>query len=192
MTSDDPTVDPKIRERVLATIERLGYRPNAVAQSMRTASTKLIGCLVSDFSNPLYAAVLRSAEMVLAPAGYTLLVASTDDDLDREIALIEAFASRRVDGLIAVPSDERDPRLLRALDRLGVPLVLMERDIDQRFDAVATDHIGGTRRGTEHLLSLGHRRVALITGRTTTRSGRDRLRATGMPSLTMPPAPTRR
>jgi LacI family transcriptional regulator len=175
VTSGNPTVQPHVRARVLSAIGRLGYRPNAVAQSMRTAETKLIGCVVSDFSNPLYSAILKSAEALLSEQGYTLVIASSDERIDREVLLIETFARRRVDGLIAVLSDEKDPRLLQALHDASVPLLLMERDMDVRSDVIATDHAGGTRRATEYLLSLGHRRIALITGRLATRSGRDRV-----------------
>lgn len=175
VTSNNPTVQPQVRARVLSAIGRLGYRPNAVAQSMRTAETKLIGCVVSDFSNPLYSAILKSAEAVLSETGYTLVIASSDERIDREVLLIETFARRRVDGLIAVLSDEHDPRLLQALHDAAIPLLLMERDMEVRADVIATDHAGGTRRATEYLLSLGHRRIALITGRLTTRSGRDRV-----------------
>ena len=175
VTSNNPTVQPAVRARVLSAIGRLGYRPNAVAQSMRTAETKLIGCVVSDFSNPLYSAILKSAEAVLSEQGYTLVIASSDERIDREVLLIETFARRRVDGLIAVLSDEEDPRLLHALRDAAIPLLLMERDMDAHADAIATDHSGGTRRATEYLLSLGHRRIALVTGRLATRSGRDRV-----------------
>lgn len=175
VTSGNPTVDPAIREKVLSTIAMLGYRPNAVAQSMRKLETRLIGCLIADFSNPFYAAVLRAAEAVLAPHGYTLLIASTDDSLDREVALIEMLAARRADALIAVPSSERDPVLLQAFRVSGIPLIAMERSMAIAADSVVTDHRGGMREATEHLIGLGHRRIALVTGSRTTRSGRDRV-----------------
>jgi len=171
----NPTVDPALRGKVQVAIRSLAYRPSAVAQSMRTAETRLIGCLLSDIGNPLYAAVLRSAETVLAPAGYTLLVASTDDVIAREIALVALFASRRVDALVAVPSRERNPKLLAALRDAAVPLVMMEREMALPADSIATDHHGSMREATAHLLALGHRRIALVTGSLETRSGRDRV-----------------
>jgi LacI family transcriptional regulator len=141
---------------------------------MRTAATKLIGCIVSDFSNPLYSAILRSAEPVLAGQGYTLIIASSDDRLDREIALFETFARRRVDGVIAVLSDEKDADLLQTIQSAGFPVLLMERDAHFNADVIATDHAGGMRQAVEYLISLGHERIALVTGSTQTRSGRDR------------------
>lgn len=175
VTSNNPTVDPAIREKVLSAIAELGYRPNAVAQSMRKLETRLIGCLIADFGNPFYAIILRSAETVLAPLGYTLLIASTDNSLAREVALIEMLASRRADALIAVPSSERDPTLLQAFRQAGIPLVAMERSMAIAADSVVTDHRGGMREATAHLIGLGHRRIALVTGIPTTRSGRDRV-----------------
>lgn len=175
VTSNNPTVQPHVRAQVLAAIKRLGYRPNAIAQSMRTAETKMIGCLVADISNPLYSAMLKSAEALLAAAGYTLLIASTDDSIEREVQVLEGFARRRVDGLFAVLSDEKDPRLLQAVAEARIPLLLMEREMELGSDVIATDHSGGMRRATDHLIGLGHRRIALITGRTDRRSGRDRV-----------------
>jgi LacI family transcriptional regulator len=174
VTSNNPTVQPQIRARVLAAIKKLGYRPSAAAQSMRTAASKLIGCIVSDFSNPLYSAILRSAEPVLSEKGYTLIIASSDDRSDREIALFETFARRRVDGVIAVLSDETDRTLLQTVESAGFPVLLMERDAHFPADVIATDHSGGMRDAVMHLIELGHTRVALITGSTQTRSGRDR------------------
>jgi LacI family transcriptional regulator len=174
VTSGNPTVQPQIRARVAAAIEKLGYRPSAAAQSMRTAATKLIGCIVSDFSNPLYSAILRSAESVLSAQGYTLIIASSDDRVDREIALFETFARRRVDGVIAVLSDERDAALLRTIETAGFPVLFLEREPQLRGDMIATDHAGGMRKAVDYLISLGHRRIALVTGSTQTRSGRDR------------------
>jgi len=174
VTSNNPTVDPQIRLRVLAAIKKLGYRPSAAAQSMRTAASKLIGCIVSDFSNPLYSAILRAAEPVLSDSGYTLIIASSDDRLDREIALFETFARRRVDGVIAVLSDETDATLLQTIETAGFPVLVMERDPHFPADVIATDHADGTRRAVDHLITLGHRRIALVTGSTQTRSGRDR------------------
>jgi len=174
VTSNNPTVQPHIRARVAAAVAKLGYRPSAAAQSMRTAATKLIGCIVSDFSNPLYSAILRSAEPVLADEGYTLIIASSDDRLDREIALFETFARRRVDGVIAVLSDEKDPALLQTIQSAGFPVLLMERDAHFHAHVIATDHAGGMRQAVEYLISLGHERIALVTGSTQTRSGRDR------------------
>ena len=174
VTSNNPAVQPDLRAHVLSVIKRLGYRPNPIAQSMRTAETKLIGCVVSDFSNPLYSAILKSAETTLLDEGYTLVIASSDNRIDREVQIIETLARRRVDGLMAVLSDERAPQLIQALGEAAIPLLMMERDMDVPGDLIATDHLGGTQRATEYLLSLGHRRIALITGSTSTRSGRDR------------------
>ena len=138
VTHANPTVTPAIRARVQAAIDTLGYRPNATAQSMRMAATRLVGCLVSDISNPFYARILKAVEAVLIPAGYTLLIASTDNRLERELALLSAFASRRVDGLIAVPSAERNPRLLRAYSNACIPLLVMERDMRLHADTIVT------------------------------------------------------
>lgn len=175
VTHNHPAVHQDLRTRVLASVAELRYQPSIIAQSMRMASTRLVGCLVSDLGNPFYASVLQAAEAVLAPAGYTLLLASTGNLVEREIALLNMFTSRRVDGLIAVPSDERDASLLQAYAHAATPLVLMEREMPLHADTVVTDHRNGTEAATAHLLAIGHRRIALITGTPETRSGRDRI-----------------
>ncbi len=98
------------------------------------------------------------------------------NNVEREIDLLRAFASRRVDGLIVVPAAERDARLLRAYRGVTMPLVVMERDMPLDADAVVSDHGRGMQAATAYLLELGHRRVALVTGGTTARTGRARIR----------------
>jgi LacI family transcriptional regulator len=176
VTHNHPAVDPQLRSRVLAAIDSLQYQPSLVAQSLRMASTRLVGCLLSDIGNPFYAVVLQAAEAVFAPAGYTLLIASTGNKVEREIDLLHAFASRGVDGLIAVPAAEQDSGLLQAYRGLTMPLVVMERDMPLHADTVLADHGSGMEAATTYLLGLGHKRVALITGGPTTRTGRARIR----------------
>jgi LacI family transcriptional regulator len=175
VTSNNPTVSVEIRERVQFAIDRLGYFPNSFAQGMHLSETKLIGCLVSDISNPLYASVLRGSEKSLSAAGYTLVIASTDGEVTREVALLQTLVHRRVDGLMCVFSDEKDSRLLTALKKIKVPLVLMEREMGIRADSISTDHARGMADAVTFLLSLGHRRIGMVTGSLRTRSGRDRV-----------------
>jgi LacI family transcriptional regulator len=170
-----PAVAEDVRKKVLAAIESLDWRPNAVARSMRTASTRTIGCVFSDVRNPLYAAIIQGAEEALAAEDYTLMVASSSGDPTREARLIQLFASRRADGLILSIADEENKNIIAAVATSRLPTVLVERNLPLDVYSVGTDHRGGMRRAVEYLFSLGHERIALITGGQRTRAGRERL-----------------
>jgi LacI family transcriptional regulator len=170
-----PAVAKDVRQKVLTAIQALGWQPNAVARSMRTASTRTIGCIFSDVRNPLYANIIQGAEQAFAECGYTLMVASSGGDSAREAKLIQLFASRRADGLILSNADEEDPDIAAAIKASGLPTVLVERDLPIEAYSVGTDHRSGMRRAVEYLFSLGHERIALITGGQRTRAGRERV-----------------
>ena len=94
---------------VTQSARNLGYQPDAIAQSMRTRSTGVVGLLVSDLANPLYARIITGVESRLFTAGYALLLASTHNDGQREKTLVDLFRRRRVDGLILGPCDIESP-----------------------------------------------------------------------------------
>ena len=169
-------VGADVQDRVRQAIAELGYQPNLSARSMRTQATGLVACVVPDIQNPLYAAVLGAAEATLSAAGYTLLVVSSGWQVAQELTLVEALARRRVDGVVAVPTDESDVALQTAYAALGVPIVLVEREMPMPFAGlVATDQSGSMRMATGMLLDLGHRRVALMSSPAYNRSGRERV-----------------
>ena len=170
-----PTVAEDVRVRVLAAIKELGWTPSVAAQGMRGVSARMIGFIFSDIRNPLYSSMVKGAEDVLSEHGYILMVASSDGVSSRELALLDLFKRRRADGLIFSVEDEANVDVLSAIDTSGLPLVLLEREMQANVNAVGADHLGGTRRATEHLLSLGHRRIAMITGGRGNRVARDRL-----------------
>lgn len=166
-----------IRLRVLEAVERLGYVPNAVAQSMRTQTTKMIGCIVSDIANQLFAKSIGAAEGVLRKAGYVLVLAASHGSTLREIELLTTFARRRLEGCIVSVSDETDPRILSLLQSLPTPIVLLERSVSLEIDRVNTNHFSGLYQAVSYLLALGHRRIGLITVPRTALAGRERAAA---------------
>jgi len=150
------SVSPEVRERVVEAIRALGYEPDAVAQSMRLRTTRTVACAIRDISIAGFGSFVKAAEDVLRQAGYTLLLTNTDEEPLREIELLRTFAKRRVDGVIMTVSDEADEPLLRTLQEMRVPIVLMDRDIALPLDVVAIDHRGGARAATAHLLGRLH------------------------------------
>jgi LacI family transcriptional regulator len=169
-------VGAAVRAKVQQAIYELGYEPNTAAQSIRTQATRMVACVIPDIQNPLYAAVLGAAEAVFSEAGYTLLVAGTSWDTERELRLVGTLSRRRVDGVIAVTADEGSTDLQAAYAGLRAPLVLVEREMPIPLAGiVATDQAGSLRDATAMLLDLGHRRIALMTSPVHNRSGRERV-----------------
>lgn len=170
-------VSPALRARVLAAAAELGYQPNYLAQSLRRGATNLIGFVTSDLSDPFSAEIVAGAESVLRPAGYALLVMSSSHDPAIDTANVRYLYSRRVDAILVSPAREDDPNLLAALGDFDGPLVVLESELRGYLpvDAVVADHRAGARAAVEHLVGLGHERIAALTGPLVRRSGRERL-----------------
>ena len=168
----------RVSEEAIASVtsaaRRLGYAPDAVARSMRTRSSSVIGLLVSDFSNPLFARIITAVEAELQSAGYALLLSSTRNDGKREKALIDLFRGRRVDGLILGPCAVEAPEFLEQLEH-DLRVVALDRDIGKNGTGVHVDHYHGALQATRYLLNLGHTRIALLTPGRLLRPGRERI-----------------
>ena len=161
--NDYPFVSDAARRRVLDAMEALEYRPDVAARSMRTGTSNAVGFVVSDISNPLFAAIAKGVDSVLVPHGYSLVLANSENDSDHEAALLAALRQRRLDGLIAAVADERAPGLAERLE--GFAAVLFDRDVPgSNADAVWSDHDAGVAEALERLAGLGHRRVAMVAG----------------------------
>jgi LacI family transcriptional regulator len=161
-------VNAKTRAHVLEVIERLGYRPNAVARGLVTGRTHIVGLVIPDVEGPLYGAMARGLEDVLSPQGLHAMIASSDRDERRELEAIGALLDRQVDGLIVVGSGLSDATLNR-LERAQLPWVLMEpeRQHLERLGAVnvvALDNRTGGRLAVQHLFERGCTRIAHIAG----------------------------
>lgn len=170
-------VSEKLRARVLAAVEELGYRPDPVAQSLRSGATRTIGCIVRDIANPLFGDIVKGAESVLHTAGYSVLVSNTDGHIGRDVEYIELFLRRRVDGLLLSLQAEDNAAMVAALSQADCPLVLLDRDVPElSASAVLCDHFTGILSAVNHLLALGHRRIALIAGQPAIRVSRERRR----------------
>lgn len=149
-------------QRVRDAADALGYRPDPTARSLRTRRSGFVGVVVPDLTNPIVPAIVRGIEETLWSAGLACLLADTDNDLERETALIEELRSRRCEGLI-VASATRSSPTLEAL--AGTATVLVTRDIDAgTLPLVAADDAAGVRAAVEHLTGLGHERIAHVTG----------------------------
>lgn len=170
------SVRPAVREKVERAIKELDYTPNTVAQSMRSRNTKTVGCILRDISIPVLAAFVRAMQDELEKAGYALLIANSDGRPERETRLLLALAARKVDALLIGQYSEGDASFIRLLRSFDLPIVLYEREMPSWANAVLVDHGNAVRQATEHLLRLGHRRIALLTGTPELYPAKSRLR----------------
>lgn len=171
----NPTVAEPIRRKVQDAIVALGYELDPVAQSMRGGRTRLVACAIRDFDIPRFGIFIKEAEQVLRAHGYTLLLSSTTNRPEVEVELLRAFEGRKVDGVMMTVSDEGDPEVIAALAAARMPVLLIDRDRIESTDRVVVDHRTGAELAVEHLLRLGHRRIAMLVGDTKAYPSRSRV-----------------
>jgi LacI family transcriptional regulator len=164
--SNHPDVSPGMRTKVMAAVDRLGYQPDMLAQSMRRRSTMSAGFVVSDISNPLLADIAMGAETALRAAGYSMLLTNSENDPSLDASHVRLLQQRRVDGLLLSLAAEDNLETIDALRSLEAPVVLIDRDLPATVaaSAVLSDHRSGMKDAVSHLLELGHRRIGLILG----------------------------
>lgn len=150
----------------MAAVRELEYRPHLLAQGLRSQRTHSIGFTLSDISNPVLAEVVTGAERRLRVAGYSLLLTDAEGNAELDASAIVLLEQRRVDGYLLSLADEHQAKTAEVLRQLDVPMVLLDRDLPAGVTAarVCFDHRAGMGAAVEHLLTLGHRRIALITG----------------------------
>ena len=164
-------VNADTARRVLSAAETLGYQPNPIARSLKTAKSRTIGLVLPDLTNPLFPPIVRGIEDVLGPAGYSALIVNTDNDPAREEALVGSLRSRQVEGLI-IATARLDHPLLRKLHEQGVRMVLVNRrtqDLD--IPCITPDDATGITLAVKHLADLGHTRILHLASPMTTSTG---------------------
>jgi LacI family transcriptional regulator len=170
-------VNDETAKRVIKVAESLGYRPNPIARGLKTSKSGTVGLVIPDLTNPLFPPVVRGIEDVLEPAGYSGLIVNTDNDPGRERAQVEQLRSRQVEGLI-VATALLDHPLLEQLNREGVKMVMVNRRVTGlNVPSIAPDDEAGIVLAVNHLVALGHRRIAHLAGPLTTSTGVTRARA---------------
>ncbi len=175
VVNGNATVSDKVRIKVEQAISELGFRPNSAARTMRSRVSKTISCIIRDIEIAGFARFVRSADEVFMRAGYSLFVSNSEGRIDRERDLLSVIVSRKVDALLIAPSTETDRGMDALLKSLQIPVVLIDREQPSWADAVMVDHRGGVRQATERLIQLGHRRIALLTGKRDLFPSRERI-----------------
>jgi LacI family transcriptional regulator len=166
------TVDAAIARRVLDAVDTLGYRPSATARNLARGSTQTVAVVVPDLGNPMFQEVLRGVTHAAGAAGYRVLVADSEESPVDEPELA-AEARRRCDALVLVAPRMAADRLAGLLPVLA-PVVLVNRSVAGVPD-VAVDYAAGAFAAVEHLVGLGHTRIAYLAGPPSSESNRRRL-----------------
>ncbi len=178
------------RARVEAAIEELGYVPNALARQLRSKRTKTIALVVSDISNPFFTTIARGVEDYAVGHGFSVMYCNTDESETEEEQYLLMLIERQVDGVLLVPA-RSSGESFRLLHDHHLPVVVLDRRIAaQGVDSVRCDSEAGAHALARHLVELGHRRIAVLTGRRNISTSADRVagcrRALEEAGLTLP------
>ena len=164
--NDAPTRVPiaaDTRERVIEAARELGYRPNPLARALRGAPTNLMGAVVRDFSDPFFANAIETLAVEAMANGYNVVLGHAHGRLDESIPLSEVLETRHTDAIILLGDMQDQPRLLADLRASQVPVVALWQGASPReFPTMDVDDRAGVVTGLEHLVELGHRRIAFV------------------------------
>lgn len=152
------------RDRVLRAAADLGYRVNVLARAMITGRTYTLGIVLADIENDYFARLARGAADAARQAGFEILLANTDEDLQTERKAVQVLLDKQVDGIVIAPASSSNADHLAAARQRGVPLVLVDRKIPSlKTDTVGIDNAGAAAEAVQHLLDAGHRRIGMVT-----------------------------
>jgi LacI family transcriptional regulator len=169
------TVHEVRRKRVMDAVESLGYQPSQLARGLRSNLTAMLGMIIPDITNPFFPGVVRGAEDIAYKHGYRLVLCNTDNDSAKEISYLTDLRSFRPSGLLIIPSAAE--ALMRRLHGSDAHIVFVDRcPAEWDGDFVTVDNEGGAYQAGLHLLGLGHRKLAVITGPLNVSNAADRLR----------------
>jgi LacI family transcriptional regulator len=168
-------VADELRRRVLAAVADLGYRPNGAARSLRTKAAMVLGVIISDITNSFFTAVVRGVEDKAQQAGYSVVLANADEDLEKETRYLEIAAAEQMGGVILSPASSRQTTI-DVLRERGIPVVTIDRRLATAdVDSVTVNNHQAAREATRHLISQGCHRVGIIAGPVQTTTGASRL-----------------
>jgi LacI family transcriptional regulator len=168
-------VSPEARARVTMAIAELGYMPNVLARQLRSKRTKTIALVLTDIANPFFTTIARGVEDAARAQGYAVMFCNTDESEVEEIEYVRVLIQRQVDGVLLVPATDSSASL-PLLHKHGLPVVVLDRrHSGGGVDEVRTDSEAGAHAAVRHLLDLGHRRIAVLTGPPTVSTSADRV-----------------
>lgn len=184
--SNKPYIRPELRERVMAAVEQLEYRPNLVARNLRSQQSNTIGLIVSDIQNPFFSALSRAVEDTAYEHGFSVLLCNTDESHEKELMYLNVMRDERVAGLIFSPTQQSLSRFAEL--NIDIPAVMIDRALKNGdVDAVLLDNVAGAYELTTHLIERGYQRIGAIfgfdsaTGTERQRGYQEALREHGLP-----------
>lgn len=167
--NDVPTrvpIAPETRDRVTRAARQLGYRPNPLARGLRGAPTMLLGAVVRDITDPFFAGAIEALSTTAMSHGYNLVLGHAHGRADEALALTAVLETRHCDAIVLLGDMQDQPRLLADLADLAVPVVgLWQGSSPLEVPTVDVDNRAGIVAGLEHLVELGHERIAFVSGR---------------------------
>ncbi len=162
--SGSPNVGNSTRQRVEQAIETIGYKPNLLAQGLRSKRGNLIGLVVPEIHHETFSRLIEYTEEEVRAQGYNLITGNTHGQPDSEDEFIQSLLRRHVDGIIFSRVSDRS-RALRILQKDGIPAVIIDRFLENEdIPTIVTDNYGAGVTAAKHLVDLGHTQFALITG----------------------------
>lgn len=166
-------VRPEVRKRVLAAVERLGYRPNLVARSLRSQQSTTLGLIVSDIRNPFFTAISRAVEDTAYEQGYSIMLCNTDENPEKETIYLNLMQDTGIAGVIISPTRQNDA--IFTGPNFPLPIVVVDRSIvNGDVDAVLLDNVTAAYRLTTHLIEQGYQRIGILSSEMSTGQERQR------------------
>lgn len=173
---NSPLVAAATRERVLASMEALGYVYNRAAASLRAQQSQTIGLVVTDITNPFFAELAVAIEAQLEQADFTVMLTNTSDQVSRQARVLQVLHGFQVDGLLWCPANDTPAETLAQIQAWRLPTVMVTRHIpDADVDYVGADNVRGAKLAVEHLAQQGHMRIAFIGGPLSSSARHERL-----------------
>jgi len=161
----EDVVNPETKRKVMKAIKKLDYYVDITARAMVKKQTNTIGLSISDISNPFYPPLLRGVENTINKFGYSLILCNTDESAEKEKRYLKVMLEKRIDGLIVSLASPANTHFLEEFEKRGIPIVCIDRKAENmKVDTVCVDNIQGAFMAVEHLLKIGHRRIAMVSG----------------------------
>lgn len=162
--NDSPLISQEVRLRIQDLARSMGYTPNALAQGLLSRLTYSIGLVITTISDPFFVDIVRGVEEVAQEAGFSVFLASSENDPEREIRIIETFSRRRVDGVI-VAASRMSQEYADRLEQIHIPVIMVNNQTAgeyQNLYSVQIDDEAGGHLAVQHLLELGHKKIGYI------------------------------
>lgn len=176
LNNKDHSITNATRMRVLEIVKKHNYIPNAMAGSLVTQKTHLVGLILPDITNPFFPGIARGAEDKANESGYSIIFCNSDDKLEVEEKYIETLTKKMADGIIIAHSSNSE-KMSEILERCKVPIILIDRDFysENIRGKVLVDNLEGAHKGVSHLINKGYKKIAFLSGSLKTKTAKDRL-----------------